>query len=132
MELKDLLFSIMMALAFVLIYYSYTLTTENYSLLSQNKDLNSQVTIFQDYLFVNRIPMYIQGVGGRFYPNKDILYVKTNYGNQQTCLFFIHELGHTIQYENKDPCYQDSNMFACEQGAINYAKENTWRCNNLN
>ena len=72
------------------------------------------------------------GIAGMFDGNRQMLYVKTNEGLKQICLYFFHELGHAKEWKDRDQCFYDANLTTCEEGAIEYASKNAYRCEDLN
>lgn len=104
---------------------------ENAELKEQNELLSRQVDSFKVLDYMKTSPMPAVGDAGRFIAEKDLIYVRTHYGDKKTCLFFLHELGHAKQWKVKDNCFYSSDLYACESGAEEFAKENEWRCEGL-
>lgn len=102
------------------------------ALVQTNDNLVKQVTSYSDLESMRNVPMASNGDGGRFLPAQNLFYVRTNWGEKASCLTSLHEIAHSIQWKNKDKCFYDLNdLSSCEEFAINYAKENTWRCEGL-
>ena len=95
-----------------------------------DKKVLMQQTALNDYLFAQgyKTKVYENGFGGVFFPDKELIFVKTNVSSKETCLYFLHELGHSIQSKNGDSCFQSTDLLACEKGAIDYAQRNAFRC----
>jgi hypothetical protein len=96
--------------------------------------LNNQQTALNDWLKFQGAKAYIgiNGNDGLFDGKAEMLFVKTNHTSKDICLLFLHELGHKTQWANKDPCFYDKDLTACEKQAITYATENAFRCEGLN
>lgn len=104
---------------------------ENNELREQNVLLKKQVDSFEVLDYMKTSPMPALGDAGRFIAEKDLIYVRTHYGSKEACLFFLHELGHSKQWELKDDCFYSSDLYACEKGAEQFAEENAWRCEGI-
>jgi len=100
---------------------------------TQNQLLTQQNAL-NDYLKFQGAKTYIgiNGNDGLFDGKAEMLFIKTNHSSKDMCLLFLHELGHSIQYTNKDPCFYDIDLTLCEKGAKQYVIDNTFRCEGLN
>ena len=118
-------------LAFVLVQQNYDLTKSNLDLKANNYSLSYQIDSYKVFDLMNKVPMYTNGDGGRFLPEQSLFYVRTTWGAKQSCLNALHEIGHSIQWKNNNPCFYDKNNLACEEGAVKYTSDNAWRCEGL-
>ena len=100
-------------------------------LVNQNNLLEHQVESYKTLESMQKVPMPSSGDAGRFLPEKELLYIRTNYTTQQNCESFLHELAHSIQWKQKDQCYYSENQYACEEYAEQFALQNAWRCKQI-
>lgn len=126
MDFKEYVIVLCGLMVFLIIILTQLLVIQNQNLNLVN--LTAQIESYKNLDSMKNAPMPVNGDGGRFLPEQNLLYVRTDWSNQQTCLFFLHEWFHSQQWKANNKCFYDVNSMACEMEAEQFSNQNKWRC----